>query len=185
MEGEGVRLLARRRPWVGGCPVRGRSLCAGGAPWSMGGASSSVGDPGHACVHGGTRPWVGPLLCPCTLSVVGAGWSFCLWATTVVACGCWMSFMGTQLLSMGTGSLFVGPGLLIIGSGARSCGRIVHGCWFVVHGCGGDVWCAGWGVVAYAGWCGMCWVGDVTCTGWSSLARLDRMREGVLTKQQQ
>ena len=112
------------------------------------------------CMHGGSRPWVGPLLCPWALSVVGTGWSFCSWAT---------SFVGAQLLSVGAGSLFVGPGLSIVGGGARSRGRVVRGWWFVVCGCGGDVLCAGWG--------------DVFCAGWSPVARWDGM-VGLLTKQQ-
>ena len=95
--------VGARRPWVGDCPVRGRSSCAGGTPLSMGGASSSVGDPGHAGVRRGSRPWVGPLLCPWVLLVGGAGWSFCSWATTVIACGCLASFVGAQSLSMGAG----------------------------------------------------------------------------------
>ena len=152
--------VGARRLWVGGCPVRGCSSCGGGASSSMGGASSSVGDPSHPCVCGGSRPWVGPLLCPWALLVVGAGWSFCSWAT---------SFVGARSLSVGAASLFVGPGLSIVGGGARSCGRVVRGRWFVVRGRGGDVSCAGWG--------------DASCAGWSPLARWDGMA-GLLTKQQ-
>ena len=136
--------MGARRPWVGGCPVRGGLSCGGGASLSMGGASSSVGDPSRLCMHGGSHPWVRPLLCPWALSVVGTGWSFCSWAT---------SFVGAGSLSMGAGSLFVGPGLSIIGSGARSCGRVVHGHWFVVRGRSGDVSCAGWSLLAR--WDGM------------------------------
>ena len=162
--------------WVGGCSVRGRSSCGGGASLSMGGASSSVGGPSHPCVRGVVVHGWGLFFVP------GRCW---LWATTVVTCGCWASFMGAGSLSVGAGSLFVGPGLSIVGGGARLHGRVGRGCWFVVHGRGGDVMCAGWGVMLCAGWGDVCWVGDVLCAGWSPLARLDRMREGVLTKQQQ
>ena len=111
--------------------------------------------------HGASCPWVGPLLCPWVLSVMGTGWSFCLWV---------MSFVGAQSLSMGAGSLFVGPGLSIVGGGARSCGRVVCGRWFVICGCSGDVLCAGWG--------------DVSRAGWSPLARWDGIKVALLTKQQ-
>ena len=96
-------------------------------------------------------------------SVPGStGWLFCSWATVVIY-GCWVPFMGAGSLSVGTGSLLVGVGLSIIGGEACSCGQVLCGCWFVVCGRGGDVLCA----------------------GWSPLARLDEMRVGVLTKQQQ
>ena len=98
--------VGARRPWVGGCSVRGRSSCGGGASLSMGGASSSVGGPSRPCVRGGSHPWVGPLLCPWALSVVGAGWSFCSWATL---------FVGAGSLFVGAGSVFVGPGLWVLG----------------------------------------------------------------------
>ena len=82
---------------------------------------------------------------------MGAGGSFCLWATVVV-CGCWASIVGA-------GSLFVGVGLSIAGSGVRSPGRVVHACWFVVRGHGGDV----------------------SSAVWSSLVRLEGTGVGVLT----
>ena len=94
----------------------------------------------------------------------------------VVGCGRWVVLLfvgdvvrGRWVVVRGHWVLFVGPGLSIIGGGARLRGRVVRGRWFVVRGRGGDMSCAGWGVVS--------------CAGWSPLARWDGM-VGLLTKQQ-
>ena len=79
----------------------------------------------------GSCLWVGGLLCPWVVLVMGTGWPFCLWAVVII-CGCWVLFAGT-------GSLSVGAGLSIADGWAHSHGQVVHGCWFAVCGHGGDV----------------------------------------------
>ena len=112
MEWEGVVLLGSRRPWaliihrwgvvvghvhysVGGCLVCGRSSCTGGTLLSMGRALSSVGDPSRLWAHGGSRPWVGALLCPWGrwVVVLFVGDGRCLWVLGVV-CGHWVFVSG-------------------------------------------------------------------------------------------